>query len=221
MLFFKFETQDYHCSQMYQLIHRFFSKLWPGNCYLHRVPEDIIMSVVADLDLIDVIYFSMTNKRYRNLIYHNNLFWSLRFSRQFPDSRVAGTINRKQYMKYNGIWSITLNDNKPQQFAPVVGQYVGAGWTHFYAMDIDSNLYLFGSNTYNQLGVARSEPKSIRYPVPVKMAAVGLEYTMIIEQNDQVCLFGQNSHNKFGQADDITMYYSTVKYYRPGIRANL
>jgi len=93
-------------------------------------------------------------------------------------------------------------------------KYVSAGFAHTILIDMDDNVWSFGSDEYSQLGFeSPGDGSVVNRVIPTKIPAVngwngkakyvsaGDGYTILIDMNDNVWSFGDNSNGELGLGD--------------------
>jgi alpha-tubulin suppressor-like RCC1 family protein len=88
---------------------------------------------------------------------------------------------------------------------------VSCGHTHTVALDLNNNLWSFGDNDYGQLGLGdadnRETPTKIHFDdfglpnLKFKSAVAARHYTVVLDFNDNVWVFGMNDHGQLGLGD--------------------
>jgi len=100
--------------------------------------------------------------------------------------------------------------NKPTQIPNIKAKQIACGENHSMIIDMNGNVWSFGSNHYGQLGLGnngqdadRNKPTQIQIPSGIKAAQIvcGRNHSMIIDANDDVWSFGDNGIGQLGLGD--------------------
>lgn len=78
---------------------------------------------------------------------------------------------------------------------------VHAGWTHSAALTSDGEIYLWGRNSYSQLGMEgedSSKPQKLKHLKNVKQLSLGSEHNLALNTDGQLFCWGWNEHGNCG-----------------------
>nr|QBK90288.1 MAG: F-box and regulator of chromosome condensation repeat protein [Pithovirus LCPAC102] len=94
-------------------------------------------------------------------------------------------------------------------------KYVSCGEFHTFIIDENDELWSFGYNESGQLGLGLCDDGNINIPTKIsfnykaKSISCGLDYTIIIDENDELWSFGENTNGQLGLCDNINKYIPT------------
>ena len=112
-----------------------------------------------------------------------------------------------------GLLDIIIMDNQAQvihkieifqhKYPNIKAKAVSCGTNHTMIIDLNNNVWAFGSNNFGQLGLGDNQYRLIPTQIPnIKAKSVSCSYhTMIIDLNNNVWAFGQNDHGQLGLGD--------------------
>lgn len=100
----------------------------------------------------------------------------------------------------------TIDAPASQQTAPSAATApsarLAAGYQHSALIHYDRQLYLWGDNTYGQLGLADSDyqdtPTLLSLPQPVTAVSLGAYHSLAVTEDGNVYAFGRNSFGQLG-----------------------
>jgi X-linked retinitis pigmentosa GTPase regulator len=106
------------------------------------------------------------------------------------------------------IWS-------PQRF--VLGHTVkkiAFGHDHSMALTMSNEIYIWGGNSNRQLGLGHNLdinlPRKISLyfdKIPIRKIICGFWYSMVVTDQNEVYVWGENDHNRLGSCDDEIIYF--------------
>jgi alpha-tubulin suppressor-like RCC1 family protein len=96
--------------------------------------------------------------------------------------------------------------NIPMQILNLKAKQISLGGTHTVIIDIDDNVWSFGLNEYDQLGIDDKFKYVIDKPMQIPMlkarqVSAGDYHTMLIDLNDNLWAFGNNTYDQLGLGD--------------------
>lgn len=90
----------------------------------------------------------------------------------------------------------------------VKAKFIACGYSHSALIDLQDNVWIFGDNSLGKLGLGNNKDiRTLRmlswnHESKSKFIACGVCYTMLIDFNDKVWVFGDNGHEQLGLGDD-------------------
>ena len=185
-------------------------------CYFDLLPDPQIIEIALYLSLHDIPQYCRINSRFNNLICNNEIFWRLKFHKDYDKTRpVNYTVNswKSLYMNFNNVWTFGSNifgrsgfcDNQhrniPTQIYNLKAKQISIGKTHTLVIDINNNVWTFGNNLSGQLGLGDFNNRNTPIQIPNlkgKQISAGLNHTVVIDLNDNVWIFGSNVFGQLG-----------------------
>lgn len=105
-----------------------------------------------------------------------------------------------------------LGDNTSNR-PNIQAKSISCGYAHTIIIDLNNDVWAFGSGDHGQLGLGNTQDRNIPTPTPLpvqnrlipimlpgspnmkaKAASCGHRHTMLIDLNDNVWVFGDNEH---------------------------
>ncbi len=100
------------------------------------------------------------------------------------------------------------NKNEPTKINGIKAKFVSCGSSHTLVIDMNNNVWAFGSNEYGQLGLGNNGYNT-NITVPTKINGIKAKYiscgnihTVLIDMNNDVWAFGNNIFGKLGLGDN-------------------
>jgi alpha-tubulin suppressor-like RCC1 family protein len=94
-----------------------------------------------------------------------------------------------------GLW-------EPEYMAKPVAARVAAGLLHSAMISYDGQLYVWGDNTYGQLGLAgvdySDSPQPVKLPARAAAVSLGAYHTLVVLDDGSVYAFGRNAFGQLG-----------------------
>ena len=119
-------------------------------------------------------------------------------------SNDSGQLSHDEYMSYN---KPTLCNNYPDNIISIK-----CGTNHTLLLALEGNIYSFGNNRSGQLGLNDNDigetntPILIRSIPEIRRIECGDDYSMCIDVNDHLWLFGENLYGQLGLGDEEDRY---------------
>ena len=88
----------------------------------------------------------------------------------------------------------------------IYAKYVSCNSYHTALIDMNNEVWVFGSNLYGQLGLGNHKSKDIPTKITniyAKTVSCGFLHTVIIDMNNDIWTFGDNRHGQLGLVDKV------------------
>jgi len=211
-----------------------------------KLPDEKILELGLKLDLASISKLCSMSRRLNSLFCEgNSSFWRKKYLQDFnePDYEVQSW--KEAYMKKASMVDVyTFGDNysgqlgvqgRPAYFSPVLvpglqGKAIFAGSFHTIVIDLNDEVWAFGSNSSGQLGLPPDAkggvPQKVLLPsmkpLKAKTVAVGGRHTVVIDLENSVWVFGDNYHGQLGLGNEQSRPHEAQHYIPtqlPGIKA--
>lgn len=147
-----------------------------------------------------------------NLICQSDSFWEKKIEHDFNKIiPYAPGKMKERYLNYGLIIRYRADiDQFDEINLPVKAVSISSGISHSLILDVNGDVWVFGSNKYGQLGlgdsVDRMTPEKINLPVKIIYVASGADHSMLIDENHEYWGFGKNTGGQLGLSDNVDRY---------------
>lgn len=171
------------------------------NNYIQNLPDEAIIIIAKTLHINNITNLCLINKRFNNLVCNNNYFWEHKFRQDFGnvnfeayncDKNTDPLCWKSLYINAHDIWLI----NDEMQLGRVTNIYgidITYNENNFIVIDINNDIWVWGSNTRGELGVGHFDEVKNPLKIPnIKAKKVTLSNfgTILIDINNDVWITG-------------------------------
>ena len=185
-----------------------------SNDFFDTLPDDIVVQIVVYESIQNISKLCQISRRFNNLICNNNNFWRWKFIYDFGSPSINIISWKEAYKTYgrvigfgSNIWgqlglplgACPLDNNR--NLLNVKARSVSCGYGYTMIIDLENNVWAFGSNYYGQLGLGDNLNRDIPIRIlnmKAKFISCGYYHTMMIDLDNNVWAFGRNECGQLG-----------------------
>jgi alpha-tubulin suppressor-like RCC1 family protein len=199
--------------------------------------DDAIFQIGLNQSIQYINNMCLISQRFNDIICDNDNFWKYKFIRDFNDLYIdIKIISWKQlYEGYGKI--VVFGSNKYTQLGlrdagnrdvPTLlpwsslnrAKSISCGGYHSMIIDLNGNVWAIGRNRHGQLGLGDVKDRNIPTLLPwshehkAKAISCGKIFTVLLDENNNVWVFGGNEYGQLGLGDIERINVPTVLIYK-------
>jgi alpha-tubulin suppressor-like RCC1 family protein len=183
--------------------------------------DDVLLRIALTESIDSIDKLCQTSTRFNNLICNNNNFWRQKFVNNFglPSTNIVNW--KDAYQNFGRV--VVCGDNESGQLGlgpnssirnelksvNYRAKSIVCGDSHTVIIDLNDNVWMFGRNNFGQLGLGDDENRNKPTVLTIdgqnfkaRAISCGRFHTMLIDLNDSVWTFGDNTYGQLGLNDD-------------------
>jgi alpha-tubulin suppressor-like RCC1 family protein len=198
--------------------------------------EDILFQIAINLPIKDVIHLCQSNIKYNELLCDNQRFWKMKYRKDFGPNTIFISDWKEAYIHFGNTYGLGFNvitgnritDKEPNPILVSYKEYawyqlisnyynkpailktkkITCGHLHTVVIDINNDIWVFGENRHQQLGVKYYPNLPSKLNKKALDIASGGYHNLFIDLDYNLYGFGSNNSGQLGNNDDLDAIYN-------------